>query len=145
MFYSEPRKLICLQVSGKPGSNIFVLKKYRSKEAEENYNIETNGFTKLRSQTHTLPNIVGFHGSFVWTDTFNVILEYADRGDLKKFMQQNPPPSNGKDILTFWKQFFDLLRGLHTIHNAGGTDLDSQGMLGYVLIVSSNVRSAEQK
>ena len=94
----------------------FVVKTYRGREAEEYYTIERKAYMKLKTDGQPAPNIVGFRGSFVRNDTYNLILEYADKGTLEDFMKINQPPSDGQEIFTLWKQLFGLFRGLGMIH-----------------------------
>jgi len=99
----------------------YVLKTFRSHNAEINYNSERAAFSLLRgNKPH--PNIVCYYGSFRHSDTFNIILEYADRGDLEQYLQNTNPPSNAADIVNLWKGMSGLLLALLQIH---GIQLDS--------------------
>jgi len=61
-------------------------------------------------------NIVTFHGSWQQGDTFNILLEYADKGSLSDYFQKVPPPQEGKDIVMFWKSFIEVVKALCRIH-----------------------------
>lgn len=99
----------------------YVLKTFRSRDAEINYNNERAAFSLLRgSKPH--PHIVCYYGSFRHSDTFNIILEYADRGDLEQYLQNTNPPSNAADIVNLWEGMSGLLLALLKIH---GLQLDS--------------------
>jgi len=76
---------------------------------------------------------VGYYGSFVVKDSFNLILEYADKGDLDSYFRKNKQPTAPRDIFRFWKAFFRLIYGLLKIHNAGDRELDlPHNLLGRV-------------
>ena len=70
-------------------------------------------FNKIGSNS----NIIGYYGSFRRGDTFNVILEYADRGNLKEFFQHQDPPSTAESIIQFWQGLFKLIYALRAVHN----------------------------
>lgn len=61
-------------------------------------------------------NIIGFYGSFVRQQTYNIILEYADLGTLDEYMERTSPPSSAEDKMRFWERFLEVAHGLATIH-----------------------------
>jgi hypothetical protein len=63
-----------------------------------------------------LPYIIGYYGSFTHGKKHNIILEYADKGDLEKYFMTVEPPQTAEDILSFWGGMFNLLRALMDIH-----------------------------
>ena len=80
-------------------------------------------------------NIIGFYGSFTHSGTCNVVLEYADKGNLEDYLQSVPPPTKPEDIITFWEGLLHIAQGLLTIH--GQQDPLSDGpqmLLGFVNI-----------
>lgn len=56
------------------------MKTYRTRAGEDYYNHEVRAFKKLRHRKKPASNVIGFYGSFVRDGTFNVLLEYADKG-----------------------------------------------------------------
>ena len=121
------------QDSNHPRKNVFVIKTYRTSEARTYFETERNAFMSLRTAGRPPPNIIGFYGSFFRGETFNIILEYADLGNLEDFMQRVQPPSSIEDIITFWDRFFDVTHGLVTIHGTQeGNPKEPRSMLGYV-------------
>ena len=116
----------------------FVLKKYRGRqEAEKYYKTERYAFNRLKWGHELPPGIISYHGGFVRDNTYNIILEYADLGMLRAFMQREAPPSSGADIIAFWESLFELKLGLHTIHETRGPDGGTQVMLGYADFVET--------
>lgn len=61
--------------------------------------------------------IIGFYGSFIYGESPVIILEYADRGTLDKFLQDIPSPEEGEDIIRLWEALLKLQVGVNTIHN----------------------------
>lgn len=89
-----------------------MLKKYKTEDARKYYENEVNAFVKLRDA----PNIIDFYGSYVHGETFNMVLEFADKGDLERYFQDEAEPRDGQDIINFWKGLFKLLEALVAIH-----------------------------
>ena len=106
-----------------------MVKTYRGKEAGDYYNTERQAYTKLKLRDKPPPNIVSFYGSFVRDQTYNIILEYADKATLEVLMSK-APPDNGEDILILWKRLFALFEGLGRIHNVDKQDEGQRIMLG---------------
>lgn len=66
--------------------------------------------------------MIGFCGSYIQGNTFNIILEFADQGTLEQYFRNTPPPVRGDDIMDFWKGMFRTIQALHCIHQAGGRE-----------------------
>ena len=122
--------------------NTYVIKTYRCREAQTYYETERNAFKKLRWNDLPPTNIIGFYGSFVREETYNIILEYADLGTLDDFMETTQPPSSTSEKMIFWDRFFDVGHGLVRIHgeeeNSGTVP---QILLGYVLFILAFISS----
>lgn len=93
---------------------MFVLKTYHNNKSEFLYDNERKALTMLMNIPSD--NIVTYYGSFRQHGTFNLILEYADRGSLADLLNKLDPPSTAKDILQFWYSLFSTLHGLRRIH-----------------------------
>jgi serine/threonine protein kinase len=93
--------------------NVFILKRYVTKDTEEHYNQEVRGFNALRHPE----SIIGFYGSYIHGDDYNILLEFADKGSLKEYFQRETPPSRGDDIIKFWARLFELIKALKAIHS----------------------------
>ncbi|KAL8747821.1 MAG: hypothetical protein Q9184_007549 [Pyrenodesmia sp. 2 TL-2023] len=89
------------QSSQQRNLNTFVLKTYRGDEAEENHKIEREAYTNLRLAGRPPPNIVAFYGSFIQDASYNLIMEYADQGNLETFMKRTPKPESVEDVIVF--------------------------------------------
>ncbi len=87
-------------------------------------------------------SIIGFYGSYVQDGSYNVLLEYADRGTLEDYLQSTPPPTTGEDIFKFWSALFNIIQALHLIHNVQGNDRMIhqffKGMLPLLSVLISN-------
>ena len=87
---------------------------------------------ELRYGGRPTANIIGYYGSFVRDGTYNLVLEYADRGTLEDFMNQMLEPKNISDITIFWERFLPVLGGLAQIHGTPGSPTDGPHiLLGY--------------
>lgn len=110
----ENKTLIFPQKLG-PLANTFVMKTYFTSEAERYYKTEVAAFRHLGSN----PSIIKFHGSFARGDSYNVLLEYADKGTLADYFNDESPPSEGEEIRRFWEAMFELIDALRRIHVIG--------------------------
>jgi serine/threonine protein kinase len=98
------------------------MKTYFTKEAEKYYNTEVAAFRHLARRSN--PSIIKFYGSFTRGDSYNVILEYADKGTLADYFRNESPPSEGDETIRFWEAIFKLLSALRDIHEVGSDDPD---------------------
>ena len=96
-------------------ANTFVLKTYKTKDAEQYYKNEVGGFEKLRSGGGLDPNMIGFYGSYIQDENYNVLLDFADEGNLEQFFRKTGQPS-AEDILPFWRELFNVIKPLMRIH-----------------------------
>ena len=93
-------------------ASIFVLKKYKTEEAKKHYDSEVAAFQKLGP---TL-SIIEFYGSYIHEDSFNILLEFADKGSLAQYFREEAPPTTGEEIIKFWGSIFMLGQALAAIH-----------------------------
>jgi serine/threonine protein kinase len=56
----------------------------------------------LRYDSKPSPFVIAYYGSFIDNDTYNIILEFADRGNFEDFMRTTPEPSTGEEMIEFW-------------------------------------------
>lgn len=101
----------------------------RNSEAKKYFDNERIAYRRLRYQDKPHANIIGYYGSFERNGTFNIILEYADRGTLNDFLQETHEPTNSTGIMTFWTQFLGILHGLAHIHGTPGLALEDPWVL----------------
>jgi hypothetical protein len=65
--------------------------------------------------------------------SYNILLEYADRGTLEDYLQSTDPPTTGEEIFKFWGALFNIIQALDLIHNVQGSDPNDPPILqGYV-------------
>ncbi|KAL9125734.1 MAG: hypothetical protein Q9217_005105 [Psora testacea] len=96
--------------------NTFVLKTYRGADAKEQYKAEHAAFMNLRYDGKPSPFITAYYGSFIDDGTYNIVLEYADRGNFEDFIKTTPEPSTDGDMIEFWDRFCSITHGLALIH-----------------------------
>lgn len=77
---------------------------------------------KLTTKRKIDEHLIQFLGSYKQGDTYNILLEYADRGTLGDFFKENIPPSLGEDILIFWRRLFNIIKALRRIHATARPD-----------------------
>jgi serine/threonine protein kinase len=95
-----------------------VLKSYSSEfeDAKIYYYNEIEAFKILMSEEKFEQNIVTFYGSWRQGTTYNILLEYADRGTLIDYFENTAPPTEYEDIISFWSALLDVTKGLKRIH-----------------------------
>ena len=128
-FQRESNLIELLQDKRSAASNTFVLKGYSSPDAKEYYKDEIAAYRKIRS-SKLRKKVIGFLGKFTQGGTYNIILEYADKGSLETFMKSTPPPLHAGDILTFWNKLFSIIPALETLHD---TPVQANVMTGFVI------------
>jgi hypothetical protein len=111
-----PHNKLRLAKSNTSNPHTFILKRYLTRDAEDHYKQEVNGYRTLKNPT----SIINFYGSYTHGDVCNIILEYADKGSLEEFYQRESPPSRGEDIIKFWDRLFQLIKALKVIHSSLG-------------------------
>ncbi|KAL8792768.1 MAG: hypothetical protein Q9195_004655 [Heterodermia aff. obscurata] len=94
----------------------FVLKTYRGPDAKEQHQAEHDAFINLRYNGKPSPFIIAYYGSFVDDNTYNIILEFADRGNLDEFMSAMPPPTTEENMIELWDRLSKITHGLAVIH-----------------------------
>lgn len=62
------------------------------------------------------PGLIGLHTSFQHGDTFNVLFELANGGNLEDMFFKIEPPATGRQIFEFWKALLEVLKALRRIH-----------------------------
>ncbi|KAH6717034.1 hypothetical protein BKA61DRAFT_600947 [Leptodontidium sp. MPI-SDFR-AT-0119] len=108
------------QTVGKENANTFVLKEYSTADAQKYYENETSAFDQIGKH----PHIISYFGSFTRNGSFNVILEYADKGTLKEYFEKQLPPTSGEEIIKFWEGLFQLINALWKIHTMNGDAIE---------------------
>ena len=111
-----PANVIQKPALGHRPANTYVLKTYNTSDAQRYYENEVEAFKKIASKDREDKSIIQFLGSYNQGDTYNILLEYADRLTLQEFFRDVPPPTLGEDIALFWQRLFNLLKALSCIH-----------------------------
>jgi len=91
-----------------------------------------SAFRKLTLASKSPSNLIGFYGSFVQDYTYNVILKFADKGNLKQNFRTTSPPSSREDIVSFWTELFKVIQPLGTIYGVAQSEIEGpQSFQGY--------------
>ncbi|KAL1622121.1 hypothetical protein SLS54_005186 [Diplodia seriata] len=101
--------------ANRPGST-FALKTYRPENAKRNFHRECNAFSTLMRNGQCTPGLIGFFGSFIHGDTYNLLLEYADQGTLEDYFHNVSAPWQSDDISSFWSGLSGISKALVAIH-----------------------------
>jgi len=59
---------------------------------------------------------VKFYGSFVRDNTYNIILELGDKGNLKEYLETEDPPREFESIIHIWKEILKIALAILQIH-----------------------------
>ncbi|OTA94293.1 hypothetical protein M434DRAFT_384027 [Hypoxylon sp. CO27-5] len=97
-----------------PMTDTFVLKKYHRPKFSKYYEREIKALRMLKNSSP--PNVIKYYGSFRQNGTYNIILEYADGGDLAEFLRRTRSPK-GVEVQEFWESLSPCFRGLHCVHH----------------------------
>ena len=105
-------------VTRKRDGNIYAMKrvnigKLNKKEKES----ALNEIRILGSLSH--PNIIGYKEAFFdeYTNTLNIVMEYADEGDLEQKIKYNLKKRLNFDESTIWGWIIQLLKGIKYLHD----------------------------
>lgn len=128
--YNKLRPVDDRTASSLPVTDMFVIKTYRGRDAEDCFTTERNAFHQLKFANKSPPNIVAYYGTFTRGTTYNLILQYANVGNLEQFIRNTPSPTKGEDILLIWQRLCGLLQGLMHLHGKGKIDDGPRVMLG---------------
>ncbi|KAF2263815.1 kinase-like protein [Lojkania enalia] len=96
-------------------SGAFVMKVSSSSNARSHEN-EVEAYRLLLAQPDVIPNVVQYHGSFLYQGSFHIMLEYCEGGTLEHFFRTSRPPESGQEILAFWEGFTQIVRPLNRLH-----------------------------
>lgn len=63
-------------------------------------------------------SLIKFYGSFDHDDSFYILLEYADGGNLRELLEQDEhKPSSPNEIMVFWNNIMEMMKALECIHS----------------------------
>lgn len=99
----------------------YVLKQYTVEEEWRTGHNESKALGTLQERGND--HIVRYYGSFTQNNTFNLLLQFVDGGNLLDFFNSKEPPRESDDIQNFWESLFRIFKGLYCVHklmlNAG--------------------------
>jgi serine/threonine protein kinase len=110
-------------------ANTFALKTFTDEHAEDYYRNEVEAFRSLQVLSDI--NLVSYYGSYTHGSTYNIILEYVDKGTLETYFENEVPPTKGEDIINFWGGIFMIFKALSAIHDLEMTN-KTQSLQQYV-------------
>ena len=90
------------------------------------YHKEREAFLRTWSPVPST-DIVRYYGAFTHGDSHNLILEFADKGDLEYHFHNARRPRNPEDILKVWKGLRRLLYAVMKLHGADKREECSRG------------------
>ena len=69
-------------------------------------------------KTPPSPNIIELYASFKCRQlgSYNILMEYADGGNLEDFFKNTPRPSNSEEVALFWRSLLKIFHGVDRIH-----------------------------
>jgi hypothetical protein len=88
--------------------DIFCLKTFRQNRHDE-WEKETKALQHLRGQLNHENGTIGFYGCYKHDDIFNILIEYADGGNLEDFLKTKRPPTTTVEIMDFWRSMHRLI------------------------------------
>ncbi|KAF2265882.1 kinase-like protein [Lojkania enalia] len=105
----------------------YALKTYRGRDAELHYGREREAFLRIWTQT-LHPDIVGYYGAFIHGESYNLLLEFADKRDLEYHFHHVDNPTNSEDIYKVWDGLRRILFAVMKLH---GTDMKGNRSSGF--------------
>ncbi|KAM7212204.1 hypothetical protein V8F06_012416 [Rhypophila decipiens] len=114
--HDEYNNLVPGNRDGHPTVRDFVVKTYDNKKYEDQYENELKAYLRLKPTSSPIPNLVKFFGCFRQLDSYSLLLEYVDGGNLGEFFASTPPPATREDTAEFWSNLLQVLNGLDRIH-----------------------------
>ena len=109
---------VVLLVRRKEDNNIYAIKRVTISNMNEKEKLNAlNEVRLLASISHQ--NIIGYKESFFEdsTQTLNIVLEYADDGDLRTKIQLHQKSKKYFKENEIWSIFIQLMQGLRVLHN----------------------------
>ncbi|KAI0891826.1 hypothetical protein F4806DRAFT_481422 [Annulohypoxylon nitens] len=98
-------------------STVMTLKAFVSPHARQYYEAELQAFKQLAHGVDRPESIIKFFGGVQIGDTYALLLEYADMGDLDFYMRQVSPPTSKSDMNRLWSQVLQLGNALAYQHS----------------------------
>lgn len=78
-------------------------------------------------------NIVAYYGSFQHGETYNLILELANGGDLGEYLKSTQRPQTAQEIHDFWCSLTNVLKGLFRVHQT--TEREHHSNTGHTILI----------
>lgn len=108
--------------------NTYALKVFRGSNAEIPYLKEYRAFKRIRDAQ---ADIVGFLGAFRHGSSYNIILEYADGGDLENHFKSVIPPPTQVERRKVWNNLQRLLYAVIELQGHDRTGMEARCHRGF--------------
>ncbi|KAF2466682.1 kinase-like protein [Lindgomyces ingoldianus] len=106
---------------------VFAVKEF-PRATRHNFDAELEALAALSRRPSQ--HIVQCVGSYVQGNKYHLVLEYANHGSLKEYLQSSSPPCSALGLQRFWNNAMGLLQGLRQIHNTSLCDTKTGSMVG---------------
>lgn len=104
--------------SASPGeARHYALKEYIGKHALQLHNFERSAFARFGNTGIEDRHMVRFLCSYSHRNRYYTLLEFADLGTLENFMEQQPSPRSGEEVLMFWSRFLPIVEAIVNMHD----------------------------
>lgn len=84
--------------------------------SKDHFENERSAFQALRSSKIADPHLVQLLATFQKDGDLNLIMEYANGGDLEQYFGYTNPTSSNEELNEFWESIFHILEALQAIH-----------------------------
>lgn len=115
----------------------YAIKTFNRGDAQQSHYRESTAFTQVtEAGMRSTPGMIRFFGSFSYKDTFSIVLEYADTGNLENYFKTMAAPQSPQETIAFWSQLLEITKaisGLHTHHVSDGQSTLQEGQVLCVL------------
>ncbi|KAI1387293.1 uncharacterized protein F4822DRAFT_430047 [Hypoxylon trugodes] len=108
------------------------IENFKSSNAKEYYEAELRALNRLSAERFATEEIVAHFGGVRFGNTFCLLLENTEMGDLGSYMKNNTPPTSENEMRHLWKRIFQLGSALLYIHRIPYRDLNGSSVFGWL-------------
>ncbi|KAI2640876.1 hypothetical protein GGS26DRAFT_540133 [Hypomontagnella submonticulosa] len=104
------------QEESDPRSALFAIKTHHGKRGRPNFERELHAYETITAQENYDQHVVCAVSAFSDGESHNIVLEYADGGNLEWYFEHIDPPSNNEQFTTFWESILRFYTAVQWIH-----------------------------